>query len=542
MCKLRGLFKGAAALVFCLPLFAFVIFGSAHLNASPAPQFVRVGLESQFHEQAQISVPSTDIVVGQLVGGHFQASGTLTGAGGFVARPDNSYYISLHYTFIDLTQAQAAAALHAGAVPAFLDSGFWGLYMPAVDGQPGDVVRPSSSRVSLSSGGQVVLISDNVNINLQIQGAQGITSLGQRQYRGVIELARFGGNLLTAVNVVDLEEYLWSVVPSEMPAGWHPEALKAQAVAARTYTVFRIGSLAHRGYDLCDTQFSQVYTGVGNEHPNTTAAVNATRGIMIFYNGLPIEAVYFSSSGGFTDNSENVWVAAVPYLRAVAEIHEPDARQWTRTVTLTQLNGILAANDINIGNATGLQLGKSANGRVQELTITGTTGQHTIRNEAARRFFSPSLYSRNFTISGGMSVHGAPGAHQAPPLRAYLQTSTGLSDASLAGLQVQGQFGRTSLGQEGISVQSASRVVNLLAVTPTPNLPDLPYQPNLPDRPQISNAIVSSTVSTDYTIQLVGRGWGHGVGMSQHGAHGMAQMGHNFRQILQHYYTGVEIH
>ena len=532
MHKLRIFWKAALTVLFCVPFFTLI--NHAWQLQAQMPQYLRVGLESHFREQMQITISSTSITIGQLIGDHFQPSGTLTGTGSFVAQPDNSHYIRLNYNFSDLTQAQNAAAMYAGAIPVFFDNGMWGLYMPASSGVSDNAVFPSTNRVSLHTGGHAVLISENANANLQIQDTQGITSLGARQYRGIIEFARFSGNLLTAVNVINIEEYLLSVVPAEMPASWHLEALKAQAVAARTYTVFRMGSLAQRGYDLCDTTFSQVYLGVSSEHPNTTQAVNATRGIMIFYNGEPIEAVYFSSSGGFTDNSENVWVAAVPYLRAVAEIHEPSALQWTRSITLTQINGLLNANNVNIGNATGIQLGISANGRVQELTITGATGQHTLRSESIRQFFSPSLESRNFTIAGGMSVQGTASAPQAQQgLRAYIQAAHSLSDENLTGLQVQGQFGQTSLIQSDISVQTAGRVVNLQNTT---------SQPNIPNRPQIGNDIIISTASTEYSIELVGRGWGHGVGMSQHGAHGMAQRGHDFRQILQHYYTGVEIH
>jgi len=548
MRKSRRLFLLKASFSFFLCATFFALLPSS-LYAQ-TPQLIRVGLESHFREQAQISIPSNNIAVGQIVGGYFQASGTLVSNNGFIAQPDGSYYIQLHYNFPDFTQAQSAAASYVGAVPVFLDNGQWGVYMPALDGLLGGVVFPSSSRISLSAGGQTVLVSENTNVNLQFQDVSGITSLGVRQYRGVIEIARFSGNLLTAVNIIDIEEYLFSVVPSEMPASWHMEALMAQAVAARTYTVFRLGSLASRGYDLCDTTFSQVYLGVTNEHANTTTAVNATRGIMIFHNGEPIEAVYFSSSGGFTDNSENVWVTAVPYLRAVAEIHEPGAMQWSRTVTLSQLNGLLSANNINIGNATGLQLGKSANGRVQELTIIGTTGQHAVTGEAARRFFSPALESRNFTIAGGGSVHGAPGSPFAhPPLQAsaqtqdaqvFVQTASGIQAVSLQGLYVRTQSGQTNHVQGSIAIQTASGITVLHPDTTATQNQTQP-QPNLPDRQPMSNAIVTTTVSTEYTIELVGRGWGHGVGMSQHGAHGMAQLGYNFRQILQHYYTGVEI-
>jgi len=544
--------KIALVLLFCTFLFGL---HSWQLQAGQATHIIRIGLESNFHNQAQITIPSTNISIGQVINGQFQSSGTLSSSGGFVARPDSSYYIRSHQTFPDLTQAQAAAAAHTGAVPVFLDNGSWGLLLPPLDGTPGDVVFPSANRILLSAGGQTVLVSENMSANLQFQDVQGITSLGARQYRGVIELGRFGGSGLTAVNVIDIEEYLWSVVPAEMPAGWHPEALKAQAVAARTYAIFRLGSLAHRGYDLCDTTFSQVYPGVDNESPNTTAAVNATRGIMIWHNGDPIEAVYFSSSGGFTDNSENVWVSAVPYLRAVADTHETTGREWTRTVTLAQLNSILSTNNANIGTATGIHLGMSTNGRVQELTITGTSGSHVIRGESIRRVFSPALYSRNFTIAGGSVARGmpaapqgssaqgaaAPEAPQAPPgIRAYAVNSQAMSDVTLQGLQVQGQHGQASLGQGSISVQAAGRVVNLqTASTTTPGAQ--PNQPPQPDRPQIGNAVVSSISSTGDTIELTGRGWGHGVGMSQHGAHGMAQAGFDFRQILMHYYTGVVI-
>ena len=522
-------------LMLAMPLFSFGF--AAHMQTS-TPMFLRVGLESHFREQSQITIPSTYLAVGQLVGEHFQISGFLTSHDGFTARPDNSYYIRLSYSFASLTQAQNTAGLYNGAVPALLGDGNWGIYMPGLDGIHGDVVFPSAYRVSLWAQGQVVLISDNVQANLQVQDSGGITSLGTRQYRGVIEFARFGGNLLTAVNVIDIEEYLLSVVPAEMPASWHIEALKAQAVAARTYTVNRLGSLAHRGYDLCDTTFSQVYMGVSSEHANTTEAVNATRGIMIFHDNQPIEAVYFSSSGGFTDNSENVWVATVPYLRAVAEVNEPGAMTWNRTITLTQLNGLLASNNVNIGNATGIQLDKSATGRVQTLTILGTTGNHALTREAIRWFFSPSLESRNFTITGvgTTPVQGVetptPTGQTTGSSIAHVRSAAGTQTANLQGLQAMGQFGTATLTQNTVAVQSASGVVNLQTTQ---------GQPNLPNQPEIGNQIASTAVSTGYQISLSGRGWGHGVGMSQHGAHGMAQQGFNFRQILQHYYTGVEI-
>ncbi|MCL2397298.1 MAG: SpoIID/LytB domain-containing protein, partial [Defluviitaleaceae bacterium] len=291
--------------IFVLSVFSM---GHSNLRAVGTEQFIRVGLESHFREQDQISIYATNLAVGQFVGGVFHASGFLTTTGHFLARPDNSAYVQLPYTFTSLTHAQdRAIAIHENAIPVLLHNGHWGLYLPAGADFPGAIaLSPSTARVSVSKAdGQIVLISENGDVNLQVRDTTGITSLGTRRYRGAIELARFTGSRLTAVNVLALEEYLLSVVPAEMPPSWHMEALMAQAVAARTFAVHRMGSMAGRGYDVCDTTMSQVYVGVSNEHPNTTQAVNATQGIMILHNNTPIEAVYSSSSGGFTEYSEN---------------------------------------------------------------------------------------------------------------------------------------------------------------------------------------------------------------------------------------------
>jgi len=497
----------------------FVVSDAVEVAADTGTsRFLRVGLESHFRERSQITIYSHTLAVGHFSADNFHVSGHLTAETSFVARPDNSAYIRLGYSFLSLTRAQDMATSYAGAIPALMGNGTWGLYFPVEDApRYGYAVPVSSSRVSLSVGGQIVLISDNVATNLQIRDTQGITSLGVRQYRGIIEFARFGGNLLTAVNIVDIEEYLLSVVPAEMPPGWHMEALKAQAVAARTYTVFRLGSLAHRGYDLCDTTFSQVYLGVASEHANTTAAVNDTRGIMIYYDGRPIEAVYSSSSGGFTENSENVWMEARPYLRAVAEIYEPNAMVWSRSFTLTQLTGLLASRNINIGSVTSMQLSVSANGRVQEVTFMGVSGSHTVRSEAIRSFFTPSLESRNFTITGGTVTSATVGDS---PVMLHIQSAVGVSQANLANMHVMRQPGVALPLQGNIAVRWMGGIGNIH------------------NQPTQSGSIITST---GYQIELSGRGWGHGVGMSQHGAQGMALRGYNFIQILQHYYTGVEI-
>jgi len=254
---------------------------------------------------------------------------------------------------------------------------------------------------------------------------------------------------------------------------------------------------------------------------------------MIWHNNMPIEAVYSSSSGGVTEDSENAWGSFVPYLRSVQEINETTAREWTRSITLTQLNTHLQSRNINIGSATGIRLDKNANGRVQEMTILGTAGNHTVRLEPIRSFFTPSLDSRNFTISGG-SAAAAPPSQSIPAIaqRAYVRDSFGLiSSINLSGVQAVSAAGLSAVGFGDVTIRSAFGIATITgsgtATTNQPVLPPLQF--------------ASTVVSTGYNIEFVGRGWGHGVGMSQHGAHGMAQMGMNFRQILMHYYTNVEV-
>ena len=146
-----------------------------------------------------------------------------------------------------------------------------------------------------------------------------------RPYRGRIEVFANRRGSLTVVNVIGLEDYVKGVVPNELsfPA---LEALKAQAIAARTYALKNQNQFASEGFDLLPTTRSQVYGGLTTETPLTTRAVEETRGIVATYHGEPINALYTSTCGGRTEDSENIFIDAVPYLRArecTAEIKAP---------------------------------------------------------------------------------------------------------------------------------------------------------------------------------------------------------------------------
>jgi stage II sporulation protein D len=139
----------------------------------------------------------------------------------------------------------------------------------------------------------------------------------EKSYRGRIEVFANPRGALTVVNVIGLEDYVKGVVPNELSPGGYPaiEALKAQAIAARTYALKNKGQFASAGFDLLPTIRSQVYRGLSSEHPLSSRAVDETRGLIATYDGEPINALYTSTCGGRTENSENIFNNAAPYLR-----------------------------------------------------------------------------------------------------------------------------------------------------------------------------------------------------------------------------------
>jgi stage II sporulation protein D len=152
-------------------------------------------------------------------------------------------------------------------------------------------------------------------------------------YRGRIELLVNKRGRISVINVLPMEDYVRGVVPNELSPSGFPmlEALKAQAVAARTYALYNRGQFASEGFDLLATPLSQVYGGMSTEHPLTDQAVRETRGIVATYNGKPINALYTSTCGGRTESSEFVFNEPVPYLLSVA--CEPQRQRRTESET-----------------------------------------------------------------------------------------------------------------------------------------------------------------------------------------------------------------
>jgi stage II sporulation protein D len=305
-----------------------------------------------------------------------------------------------------------------------------------------------------TSGGRGVALDrySASSIAITPKDPNGVVWIGDRWYRGRT-IIRPSSSGLTAINHVDLEHYLYSVLGGEMNGNWPQEALKAQAVAARSYALFRRNRDGNSSFDLCDTARCQVYRGVQDESTGTQTAVNGTAGQVLTYNGTIIEALFHSSSGGHTENVEDVWSTRVPYLRAVQDYDQAaPVYSWTKNISSTELGNIVGLGPIKavttVGNPTA---GRS----YRQLKFTSTSGTiKTVTTENLRDTLN--LRSAKFTIDS-----------QTSKTKANSQT---------------------------------------------------------PD-----------------TFIIKGNGFGHGLGMSQYGAKGLAEKGVNYQQIVLHFFQNTKL-
>jgi stage II sporulation protein D len=305
----------------------------------------------------------------------------------------------------------------------------------------------------------------------------GVFQLGQRRYRGRLQVLVSGGRL-QAINHVPLESYLPSVVGSEMPASWPQEALRAQAVAARTYALRQRKPSA--AFDVSATVTSQVYKGLEAETASTRAAVASTRGQVLMYGSNLANTVFHSSSGGRTENSGDLWTQQLPYLVSVPDFDQGSpVHSWQQRLDPPVLREAFA----DIGGVTRIDvLSTTASGRVRQARVLGPSGTRVVTG---------------------------------PELRSRLRLRS------------------TQVRFEVIAPE--------VAMVPPP-VPPLPEGDQAPGEASGGAAPAPSPVPLPQPALLaIGRGFGHGVGMSQWGALAMAQQGDSYERILQHYYRGTSL-
>ena len=373
-------------------------------------------------------------------------------------------------------------------------------------GLPTSVILPSAKRVQVvnEQGNPIFMFDSSSQIHfepIEDKGEIALIRVDGRKYRGSITVKRQEGSDMTVINRVLLEEYLYGVVPREMPASWPIEALKAQAVAARGFAVASLGKFASWGFNLCSTVNSQVYGGFDAENDATTRAVRETKALLMFHNGKVITPYYHSNSGGRTEDTENIWSAVVPYIRGIDDPFSENVKHsvWSKSLTVTEIEKILKSRNVNIGEVIDITVEEvSRNGRVQALVISGTKGEEIMLKQTSR--FAFGLRSSWFSVRNSDSVEK----------------------------QV-----KSSANREPISINLVGKTVISATGTST-----------ITNKTELSIFNGAKHTKVDLTPRAYvfdGRGFGHGLGMSQHGANIMAEKGFTFKEILMHYYTDIEV-
>jgi len=320
-------------------------------------------------------------------------------------------------------------------------------------------------------------------------------------FRGQVEFLRKSDSDMTIINVLPIEEYLYGVVPNEIGALAPPEAIKAQTIAARTYTYKSLNKHAANGFNLCPTVHCHMYKGELSESVRVVnKLVDETKDMVLTYDGSLAEAVYFASSGGRTEAAVNVWGTDFPYLQSVEDKYESgqsNLYNWNLTYNIDEINQKLES--YNIGIITGIEITKySETGRPIEIIVRGNKEPYVkvITKERCRTFLN--LYSQWYTMTTNANIN-------------------------------------ISVNNQNVSTQLSQ--LKVITATGETSYTDPTQQVNI-----VGANGASTTVSVSPTeYNFVGKGWGHSVGMSQEGAMGMARASFTYDQILAHYYTGTKI-
>ncbi|MFD0771917.1 SpoIID/LytB domain-containing protein [Bacillus sp. CGMCC 1.60114] len=349
-------------------------------------------------------------------------------------------------------------------------------------------LKTDGSILFLYQGNQ--LIKEMNTLSLQQENGN-IIKINNRGYEGSFEFGIKEGKWLKVVNIMPLESYIKSVVPDEMPAEWYPDAVKSQAVAARTYAMGYIGK------EINDTVQYQVYGGYDALHPKSTKAVEDTYGQVLEYNGTLINAVFSSSNGGKIESNSNAWQAEqLPYFVVKDDPYDPQF-SWEVKIQKQQID--IANKDLknyeswwNVTKEKDEQITKTMKTWLNNYGYTG---------KDIKIVSIPTLTFTKPTSGGRVSK----------------------------GNIVVEFFVKGEVDTEGKLITKQLKLIDVNADKIRPII----------GSSVMKSYLVSKQIDSTNEIIVQGKGNGHGVGLSQYGAQQMARLGKGYQEILSFYYPGT---
>ena len=275
-------------------------------------------------------------------------------------------------------------------------------------------------QVTDTATGKVLYTSAAGADHIAIRPNSDLTWFKGYQWHGDFVYRRASDGNITVINYVGLEDYVKGVLPYEIDPDWPAEAQKAQAVCARS---FALGTSKHNEYyELCNTTNCQVYLGANRATEASDAAVDATQGEYLTYNGEPVIGYFFSSDGGATEDAVNVWGGDYPYLQGKEDPYETYDSSWSVTLTAEEIRQKLVSAGYSIGTVANMEVTRRTDtDNVNEVTVTDTTGkQVVIRRDDCRTVFG--LDSIRYTITPNASASTAATLPQSTSVK--IQPST----------------------------------------------------------------------------------------------------------------------
>lgn len=503
------------------------------------------------------------------------AAVSAAGLDGFVAITKSGGALAYNVWVGEEADAASLASIKSVAATALPD-----VTLTTVNSTQAALIKRTNVTSSITSPSPIdhYMVS-GTDVKMMLQGNDSgtqVTERSARTYRGDFEISNYNGQLAW-INVLPMEEYLYSVVGGEVSASWPAEALKAQAVAARSYARFQEQGSKFKIADVVDTTLSQAYNGVSAEDKRIIAAVDATAGEIVTKNNKVIEAIFSANSGGASADPSEVWNGGGDVF--VSVVSKEDAasqaalKNWYHVLLDNGKSGYVREDNVKLsGKKTSAGLDymtvTAKNTNVRPLPVVQSNvsmvGQMNPGDQAVVLELLPESNSYQwirgpFTSAQILATLKGKTTASLPSTITSIQVSQRGPSGRVTEIKVNGavvkvkypDVFRSALNSLPSTLFDVVNTANYVVVGSNNDQNEMPAagtvilgasgQATGSSSTVILNGDGVARVTEAGGFLFTGNGNGHGLGMSQWGAKGMADKGSNYKQILQHYYNNVQI-